>query len=319
MFENKGPITVTAGEALEACRRVKIKSGTTTTPPEVVYADAGEDAIGVTRYAVKINEPVAITPLNQPGILEVEVIIDSAIGIATVLYAAADGKLSDASSGSAAGIAYEAATSSGDHISVIMWSLKSTTAATVSVLDAGNFTAAATVEAALAEIYQHLVSVQKFVSVPLATVLEGDATNIVGALGPATTPKLDMINGDTDTALAIQWAATDVSPLVFQVPLPPNLDDAAAVVIHLRAKMSGAADTPVINGDIYINEGDTKVEAATAALSNAYAEKTITIAAGDVPVGAQTLTCELTPGTHGTDAILMTAIWVEYKGTVLAS
>jgi hypothetical protein len=152
-----------------------------------------------------------------------------------------------------------------------------------------------------------------FIPVPLANLLEGDATNIVAALGPATDPVLDMTNGDTDSALRVLWAATSVVPVIFQVPIPPDLDEAVDVTIHLRAAMEAANDTPVIDADSYFNEGDTKVSDASAAITGtAFAEYVITIAAADVPAGAQTLTCELTPAAHGTDDLYVTAIWVEY-------
>jgi hypothetical protein len=153
-----------------------------------------------------------------------------------------------------------------------------------------------------------------FIPVPLASLLEGDATNIVAALGPGTDPVLDMTNGDTDSALRVLWAATSVVPVVFQVPIPPDLDEAADVVIHLRAAVEDTNDTPVIDADSYFNEGDTKVSDASAAITGtAFAEYIITIAAADVPAGAQTLTCELTPAAHGTDDLYVTAIWVEYQ------
>jgi hypothetical protein len=152
-----------------------------------------------------------------------------------------------------------------------------------------------------------------FVPVPLTAVFEGDGTNTVAALGPSTTPVLDMTNGDTDSALRILWAATNVDPVIFQVPLPPDLDVTADVVLHLRAAMEAANDTPVIDADSYFNEGDTKVSDASAAITGATpAEYTITIAAADVPAGAQTLTVELTPAAHGTDDLYVYAIWIEY-------
>jgi hypothetical protein len=95
--------------------------------------------------------------------------------------------------------------------------------------------------------------------------------------------------------------------------MPPDLDEAAVVEVHFRAAMAGATDTPVISADSYFNEGDTKVEDDSAAVTGTtYAEYIITIAAADVPAGAQTFTCELTPGAHTTDILYMTAIWVEY-------
>jgi len=157
-----------------------------------------------------------------------------------------------------------------------------------------------------------------FVPVPLTSVREvftNAITNIAGnggVLASDTTPIFQFTNGDTDSALRIHWAASNSDPIIFQVPLPPDLDEAAAVEVHLRAAMAGATDTPVIDADSYFNEGDTKVEDASAALSASVAELTISIAAADVPAGAQTFTCELTPGAHTTDALYVYAIWVEY-------
>lgn len=157
-----------------------------------------------------------------------------------------------------------------------------------------------------------------FIPVPLTSVREVVSNNITNAAGNGgllasdTTPIFEFTNGDTDSALRLRWAASNSDAIVFQVPLPPDLDDASNVEVHLRAAMAGATDTPVISADSYFNEGDTKVEDDSAALSASIAEKTISIDAGDVPSGAQTLTVELTPGAHTTDALHLYAIWVEY-------
>lgn len=158
-----------------------------------------------------------------------------------------------------------------------------------------------------------------FVPVPLTSVREISSNAIPnaaangGLLASDSTPILNTTNGDTDSALRLAWAASNSDPIIFQVPLPPDLDEASVVEVHLRAAMAGATDTPVISADSYFNEGDTKVEDDSAAITGtSYAEYTITIAAADVPAGAQTLSCELTPGAHTTDILYMTAIWVEY-------
>ena len=177
-MENPGILTFKAGEDLEAKRRVKIESGTTNDPPEVVYADAGEDSIGVTEYAVDDGDMVAVKLWTAPGSFEIECDVSSAIARGTVLYGAADGKVSDASSGSALGVANEVG-SDNAHIEVLPWNVKSTTAATVSIADSGGFTATATVEAALAEIYQDLLSAQRFIPIPLTSWMVGDGSNTV--------------------------------------------------------------------------------------------------------------------------------------------
>jgi len=124
---NDGVATFKAGEALAAKRRVKIESGTTNDPPEVVYADAGEDFIGVTEYDVADGDMVAVKLNNAPGIFEIECVVDSAIARGTVLYGAADGKVSDASSGTAQGISVEVGADN-QHIQVALWNVKATTA-----------------------------------------------------------------------------------------------------------------------------------------------------------------------------------------------
>lgn len=158
-----------------------------------------------------------------------------------------------------------------------------------------------------------------FVPVPLASVRELSSGSFINAAGNGgllasdTSPILNTINGDTDGAWRVQWAASNSDLVGFQVPLPPDLDEAANVEIHFRAAMAGATDTPVISADSYFDEGDTKVEDDSAAVTGTtFAEYTITIAAADVPAGAQTLSVELTPGAHTTDALYITSIWVEY-------
>lgn len=157
-----------------------------------------------------------------------------------------------------------------------------------------------------------------FIPVSLADVREITTGAFINAAGNGgilatdTTPILNTINGDTDGAWRLAWAASNSDAIGFQMPLPPDLDEASVVEIHLRAYMAGATDTPVISADSYFDEGDTKVEDDSTALDATPTEKIITIAAADVPAGAQTLSVELTPGAHTTDILYVTAIWVEY-------
>ena len=50
-----------------------------------------------------------------------------------------------------------------------------------------------------------------------------------------------------------------------------------------------------------------------------WAEKIATIAAADVPSGAQTLTVGLTPAAHTTDIMYLSAVWIEYKKKIMTS
>jgi hypothetical protein len=325
----EGILSLKANETLEAHRRVKIDtSATTAKPAKVVYADV-EDFLGVTLNSAATGDMVSIMPNSHPGTFEVECKVGSAINVGTTLYGAADGKVSDTASGTAQGVSLTAAGASNEHIEVAFWNVKSTTAATVSIADAGGFTAQTTVEAALAELYQDQKSIQNFIPIPLYNLREvssgldvGNNAANGGVLSSETTPTLSAINNATDGCQVVIWAAGNADPVAFQVPLPPDLDEAANLLLKGRiACTASATDTPSITLASYFNEGDTAV-ADTMAASTAtttFVEVTATIAAADVPAGAQTLTCKLTPGTHASSAWSLSALWLEYKSAILTS
>ncbi|MBN2397097.1 MAG: hypothetical protein JXI32_01850 [Deltaproteobacteria bacterium] len=234
-MENEGIKTFTAGEDLEAKRRVKIKSGTTSTPPELVYADAGEDWIGVTRYAVDSGDPIAVKLNNYPGTFEIECVVDSEIARGTVLYGAADGKVSDAASGTAQGIAME--TGEDDAIiEVAPWNVKSTTAATVSIADSGGYTSQSTVEGALQEILP---------KAPVAVADPGDA----GAIPVTRSGSVAITTVDAETrTLAV--------PGVAGITLALSLDvDGGDCVVTVAAAINQAGNNTITLDDA----GDTIV------------------------------------------------------------
>jgi hypothetical protein len=311
----------TATSAVTAYRRVKLTSGSGTA---VEHAGAGEEAVGIAQINAGAGEMVTVALLNRPGTFKM--CAHAAITVGATLYGVAAGRVDDSGTGSTLGLALEAATAQDDIIEVALQGTKSTTAATVSITDTADYFTGATVELALAELGVNAMSAQAFIPIPLTSIREATSNDIPNAAGNGgllakdTTPIFEFTNGDTDSCLRLNWAASNSDALVFQVPLPPDLNDAAAVVIHFRAAMEGATDTPVISADSYFNDGDTKVEDDSAAVTGATAaEYTITIAAADVPAGAQTLTCELTPGAHTTDKLFLYAIWIEYTKKILTS
>ncbi len=111
-YRNEGPFTIISGEALEADRLVKISSS------EVVYADAGEEPIGLTEQAVADATLVAMYPLR--GNIE-KVTGSKAITAGLAIYVAADGKVSDAAVGKQIGILLTAITADGGKGSAIVW------------------------------------------------------------------------------------------------------------------------------------------------------------------------------------------------------
>ena len=316
--------TFTAGEALLPKRRVKVESGTTTDPVEVVYADAGEQHIGVTGNETTADGAfVSVQPMNATGTFEGTA--SEAFSRGAVLYGAADGKIADTSSGSAIGVALEAATADGDVVQWISFAVLSTTAATVS-FDGSTYTAAATTQAAITELYVDLLTAQALIPLPLANFKETtnfDVGNIAangGVLASDSTPILEAINAATDGCQRFSWVLDDVDQITIQAIIPPDIDVSADIVFHCRIASEDTTDAVGFTVDWFINEGDTKVVDTTTTNQTAtYAEKVATLGNADIPAGSQTITIGLTPVAHGTDAMYMTAAWLEYTRVRLTS
>ncbi len=103
---------MTSGEALEADRFVKISAST------ALYADAGDEPVGLTTAAVAITKPVAVKPLQ--GAL-MKVTGSKSISAGAGIYVAADGKVSDAAVGKQIGILMVAITADGGKAAAIVW------------------------------------------------------------------------------------------------------------------------------------------------------------------------------------------------------
>lgn len=330
MSYTDGIATFKAGEALEARRRVKVESGTTNDPPEVVYADAGEDYIGVTEYAVADGDMVAVKMCNAPGVFEVECLVDSAIARGAVLYGAADGRLSDASSGSAQGVALEAGVDY-KHIRVAMWNVKSTTAATVSIADTGAFTSAATVEAALAEIYQHIYTAKAVIPIPMPAITAAGAALAAFSDGASAVPGYCV----TAKGLGIRWNNhAEPDPVGTKVIVPPDADVAANMVLHVLAAKTGATvgdatkfTVQAFNNDVgAAYDADSDFGGDTSAMTGDATAKTVqevtlTLALANLTAypAAIELTIQPKDGTLGTDDVILLASWIEYKRKVLTA
>lgn len=142
-------------------------------------------------------------------------------------------------------------------------------------------------------------------------------TNIAangGLLASDTTPILERINGATDKALRINWAANNVDELTQSFVYPTDLDDTAPVIVNLLLSKSANTDTAAVVAVSYFEGiGDTNAGGNTAALAaSALAIKSVTIAAVDVGAYPAQATVSLIPGTHANDAIYLHGAWVTY-------
>lgn len=130
-----------------------------------------------------------------------------------------------------------------------------------------------------------------------------------------TSPSLARVNGATDKALRLIWAASSSEEIQFApIAKPPDLDGASDLTIHLMIAKDTNTDAAVtVDIQVFDGVGDTECGAATAAISTAtLTEYSATVALADLGDHPGFLNISLTPGTHTTDAIRLYAAWIEY-------
>ncbi len=111
-YTNEGPFTLTSGEALVADRLVLLSTTT------AMYADAGQEPVGLSQDNVASGAAVAVQPLDgRPR----KVTGSKAISAGAAIYAANDGKVSDAAVGKQLGIMLSAITGDGGKGTAIIW------------------------------------------------------------------------------------------------------------------------------------------------------------------------------------------------------
>jgi hypothetical protein len=132
-----------------------------------------------------------------------------------------------------------------------------------------------------------------------------------GVLSANTTPIFNTFNADTDSAQHLSWVADDVDAVGFQTALPDRSTD---LELHILCEMSGSTpwDSCTIAADTFFDVGDTKVEDTVVCDDGTVTDRTLTIAAADIPFLAKTVSIELTPGAHANDALYVFALWLEF-------
>lgn len=160
-------------------------------------------------------------------------------------------------------------------------------------------------------------------------VFTNDITNIAangGILAKDTTPVLEFTNGDVDSAIRLNWVAGNVDPIAFTVALPKDFDTDSDLTLYIEAQ-TGANDTgaftvesffTIADADGETYGADTKVSDTTGAMvASKIATLTATIAAADIPTGAVSVSIELIPAAHGSDAVYVYGI--SLAGTLLGA
>lgn len=115
---HEGITTFTADVALTQGARVKIKTGTTTTPPEVDLAGINDRSIGTVEAGAAADALVDVRLNTQSGTRMC--IAAGAFAVGATIYGAANGKVDDVATAAAIyGQAKEAATADGDLVEIV--------------------------------------------------------------------------------------------------------------------------------------------------------------------------------------------------------
>lgn len=198
-----------------------------------------------------------------------------------------------------------------------------TGAADIGIADSGSFTSQTTVEGALAEIYQHLKSVQVVVPISLASLREvdssgdvGNTSAIGGVLASNTTPVLR--SGSTE-CFEVFYAANDVDIVSIGLSLPEDLDDTSDVFVDLYVQANTTDQAPTFTVLSSWQAGTQVSDTATAVTSTSIQTITATIASGDVPADTTFVTLQFVPAAHGTSAFQLHGARLRYKGTLRTS
>jgi hypothetical protein len=112
--------------------------------------------------------------------------------------------------------------------------------------------------------------------------------------------------------------------------MPDNLDETAAVEVHMLVSREGATDTDLtVTVGAYFQTAaaaytaDTNAGGATGAIDQAttvVSEELVSIAAADVPAGPCALSLSIVPAnTLNSDDLNLHAVWLEYTKLATAS
>jgi len=204
-------------------------------------------------------------------------------------------------------------------------------ASAISILDSDTFTETGDVEAALAEIYQHLLTAKGIIDIPLPVMTDAGVALAAFSNGDSATPGYCV----TAKGLGIRWNNHGTPTAVgAKVMVPPDADVTANMVLHILAAKTGAteADATKFTVAAYNNDvgalydaddtfgGDSSAMTGDATAKTVQ-EVTLTLALANLTAypAAIELTMKPKDGTLDADDVILLAAWIEYKKKLLAA
>lgn len=142
-----------------------------------------------------------------------------------------------------------------------------------------------------------------------------------GNLSSDTTPVLGA--EATSEAMSITWAAANADIVQCSIALPLDFNDAADATLDLWVKTDntggGGIEAASFTVNTSWNNGAIVADAATDSVPSETVHKiTATIAAADIPAGAEFVNIQLVPGTHANDPTKLLAARLNFARVVTA-
>lgn len=204
-------------------------------------------------------------------------------------------------------------------------------ASAISIADAGAHTAQTEAEAAMQEIYQHILTTKGHLSIPMPVITEAGVALAVFANASSATPGFCA----TAKGMGIRWNNhANPGGVAVKIPVPPDADVAANMTLNILAAKVGATEADAVTFTVlaYNNDVDALYDAdvdfggATSAMGGTTATKTIqhvtlTLALANLTAypAAIELVINPTDGKLETDDVILLAAWIDYQRKLLTA
>ena len=205
-------------------------------------------------------------------------------------------------------------------------------ASAISLADAGTFTTEDEVEAALQEIYQHLLTAKGVINIPMPAITKAG----VALAAFSSEDQISCGYCVTSKGMGIRWNnhATPGPAVATKVIVPPDADVTANMTLHILAAKVGATvgDAVKFTIEAFNNvvdaayDADTDFGGDTDAMVGddttkhvQHVTRTLALANLAAYPSALELTIKPKDGLLGTDDVIMLAAWIEYQKKLLTA
>lgn len=194
------------------------------------------------------------------------------------------------------------------------------------LIGAAQTAAVSALETAVSALQTSELTAQAIIPVPLGSFFVYSTGAAIVAFNDGVADGID----PTAESIGYKFNVASTAKIAASVPMPMDLNDAAAVVVHVLGFRVGASDTTAaltvgaffrVPGAAFSADADAGGDTdAFAAATTVVSEVTRSIAHGDVPAAPASLLLTLVPtAALDADDLVVTEVWLEYTRKLLTS